>query len=221
MHKNYNVIVSGSKEMVPYFSQAFNQPMEKFISPGIPRFDYLLEKSNIIRNGLFQKYPRLRKKKNILFVPTFRLNKNVEVEQLIKHVDFEKYNLIINEHPRGKKNKKHHKVLYLHEKSLDLITIADYIITDYSAISVEAALIDKKIYFYLYDYEEYLMDNGLNVNLMKEYPNLSYRSGKELIRDIDNDIYDYNEFSIFKNKYADSKGNSTKEIIDFIIKEWM
>ena len=35
--------------------------------------------------------------------------------------------------------------------TLDMIKVCDYVITDYSAVCIEASLLNKPVYFYLYD----------------------------------------------------------------------
>ena len=51
-----------------------------------------------------------------------------------------------------------------------VLSVCDCVITDYSAITIEAALLGKPVYFYLFDYEDYLDHNGLNVKLFDEFP---------------------------------------------------
>ena len=45
---------------------------------------------------------------------------------------------------------------------MDLLHVADYIITDYSAIVYEASIVEKPIYFYTYDYDKYMDDKELD-----------------------------------------------------------
>ena len=64
----------------------------------MPRIDYLLGKDNKINlkvEELLNAYPILKEKKNILYVPTFRKNKNTHIYDMINAVDKNKYNLII------------------------------------------------------------------------------------------------------------------------------
>ena len=82
-----------------------------------------------------------------------------------------------------------------------MICIADYIITDYSGIAIEAAILNKKTLYYVFDYEEYDKNTGINIDLFKEMPNCCFKDAKKLC------------------KYIDVKdGTSTKKICDLIIK---
>lgn len=51
----------------------------------------------------------------------------------------------------------------------------DYVITDYSALTMDACLLNKKLLLYVYDYEKYEKENGLNIDLFKELKNCVYK----------------------------------------------
>lgn len=215
MHNNYDLIVTGSNAMVPYFSEAFNQPKEKFINCGLPRIDYLIKESSNNRKKILKKYPKLKKKKIILYVPTFRKNKDYYINQLIDSIDNKKYELIIKGHPL-KKNE--HSLISKEFTSLELLSIADYVITDYSGIAIESLVLNKPIYFYLYDIEEYDRSVGVNIDLRKEMPSSTFLDASEIINSIENDLYNYAELQKFKKKYLDNiEGDATKKLVSYII----
>lgn len=58
--------------------------------------------------------------------------------------------------------------------------VCDGIITDYSAASLRASLLDKPVYLYLYDYENYQADQGLNIDLWAELPRAAFRDPEAL-----------------------------------------
>lgn len=58
--------------------------------------------------------------------------------------------------------------------------MADYVVTDYSAITIEAAALEKQIYFYVYDYEQYCESNGLNLDLFELFPTVFLRTRLDL-----------------------------------------
>lgn len=221
MHNNYDFILSGSLAMIEPFSKAFNAPLEKFIVNGLPRIDYLINNQKILKNKIRDTYPSLKKKKNILYVPTFRKGRNIELNQLIKKIDYKKYNLIIKVHPSTKISLNDEKVLKCSKySSLELLTIADYVITDYSAISLEAASLNIPIFLYLYDYDEYKKDNGLNIDLFKEFGKYADKNIDNIIKIINKEKYDLKVVYKFKEKYLDQDyGNYTNKLLKFIIKQ--
>jgi CDP-ribitol ribitolphosphotransferase len=105
--------------------------------------------------------------------------------------------------------------------AIELLAVCDYLITDYSAIALEAAILDKKTYYYLHDYEEYLEKNGLNIDLFKEMPGCTFKSAKDLMESINKDKYNTEAFSEYKRKYLPKNlGNSTKLLVELILKKW-
>lgn len=219
MHKNYDYVISGSDTMIPYFSEAFNVVKDKFISLGLPRMDYLINDSRKIKKDIHKKYPNINSKKVILYVPTFRKNKNNKVDDLINIIDLDKYNLIIKSHPNKKINITDERIYTCREfSSLALLTIADYIITDYSAISIEASVLNKPIYFYVYDYDEYISDTGVNIDLYKEMPNCVFETADKLYTSITKKKYNFDQLNKFRDKYVSNRnGDSTAKIVDLII----
>lgn len=219
MHKNYDYIISGSKEMVKYFSLAYGYNEKVFLNYGLPRIDYLLNNEKVIKNRIYKEYPYLKKKKNILYAPTFRTTKDDKTTELINALDNEKFNIIIKSHANQRLNTGNK--IYTCDKfsALDLITISDYIITDYSGIAVEAAILNKKTLYYVYDYEKYKKNNGLNIDIYKEMPGCVFNETKSLSKFISKGSYDMKTLLKYKNKYIDVQdGTSTKKICNLIEK---
>lgn len=160
-----------SKATREFYAEAFGIEKEKILVLGMPRIDYLLEKDNQINKKvekLLEEYPKLKEKQNILYVPTFRKGESTLVEKIIDEIDETKYNLIIRLHPLDKTAIDSKYIVDSKYNTFDLIKIADYVITDYSAIAFEAAVVNRPIFFYVYDLNEYKENRGLNVNLNKE-----------------------------------------------------
>lgn len=217
MHYNYDYIVTGSTAMIPYFSEAFNQSVDKFINCGLPRIDYLIKEQDNNKNKIYQKYPKLKNKKIILYVPTFRKGEKYHIEKLYNLVDQEKYELIIKGHPIKKLENKGVEKDF---NSLELLSIADYIITDYSAISIEASIYEKPLYFYVYDLDEYKESTGLNIDLEKEMKGCVFKKPEDIINSIEKNDYNYKKLKKYRKKYIDNlSGNSTEKLVKYIVGE--
>ena len=155
MHKNNDYIITSSEISKKYFMEAFNANESQMIVLGLPRIDFLQSKE--AKKEVLKKFYSIytetnNEKKNILYVPTMRKDKNIDFSKIKKSVNYKKYNLIIKTHS-GKEmiyvnNKKIQKGEYF--LGMELLHVADYIITDYSAIVYEATLVKKPIYFYTY-----------------------------------------------------------------------
>ena len=222
MHENYDYILSGSDAMTKYFAKAFNYPESKFYSLGLPRIDYILktEKQNKIK--VYKKYPEFKNKKIILYVPTFRDNNNYQINKLINSIDLKKYILIIKVHPNMdyKIDKKDNVYTCDNISSLDLLCVSNYVITDYSAISIEAAVIDKPIYLYVYDYDEYKENPGINTDLYSDLKGYVFKDPKELFDKLNKTKYDMKVLEGYKKKYlCNTDGTVTKNIVEFILEQ--
>lgn len=220
MHKNYDYIISGSDAMTPYFMKAFNYPKNKFISLGLPRIDYLLERSKINKKNILAKYPKFRNKKIILYVPTFRDNNNYKINELINEIDLNKYIIIVKKHPLMNYEVKETKNVYACDDftSLQLLSIANYVITDYSAISVEASVLNKPLFIYAYDLEEYSKYPGINMDLKKDFKQCLFTDAKSLYKSLAKEKYDTKIVDNFQKKYVcNMNGTVTTELAKFIV----
>jgi CDP-ribitol ribitolphosphotransferase len=222
MHANYDYILSGSTEMNKFFSEAFNTNIDKVLAIGTPTVDYLKQKNPKIEKEIFKKYPIMKKKINVLYSPTFRNDKTNNLQELIDNFDFNKCNLIITFHPKVDNVSLDNRVICVDRKefdTFDILKTCDYVITDYSALMIDSAIVNKKILLYVYDYEKYKEENGLNIELLKDFKNITSKDAKELVNIIINNKYDMKEYKKFQKMYTPSiKGRCTDEVTNIIMR---
>lgn len=220
MHAGYDYVISGSEGMNKYFAEAFNVPKEKVIAIGTPIVDFLKKEDPKAKKALYKKYPKLKKKINVLYSPTFRNEKNYNYEDIINNTDFSKINLIITNHSKVEDKANDDRVISIDSKefsTFDVLKICDYVITDYSALMIDAAIINKKILLYVYDYEQYDKNNGVNLKLLEDFPKITSKEGKTIMNIINKDKYDKKSFEKFKKLYTpQTKKTSTEETMDLI-----
>src|SRR5690606_32857536 len=74
IHGNYTKAFVSSKEVIPYYAEAFGMSETSIQSLGIPRTDYFYNdlEISLAKDKLYNKYPNLINKKIILYAPTFR-----------------------------------------------------------------------------------------------------------------------------------------------------
>ena len=220
MHNNYDYILSGSEGMNPFFAEAFNTDISHVLAIGTPTVDYMRKKNPEAKKKIFKRYPQMKKKTNVLYSPTFRNDKQDNTQSLIDVFDFEKCNLIITNHPKVDNNTLDSRVIYINRdefSTFDIVKVVDYVITDYSALMIDAAIANKKILLYVYDYDKYSKDNGVNIEMLKDFPHISSKSAEEIVKIITDDRYDEEEYAEFKKLYTPNiKGSSTKKIVDLI-----
>lgn len=221
MHANYTCVTCTSKATRIIYSEAFNTDLDKIQVLGMPRIDYLLGRNDEINYKgyeIIKEYPKLNGKINILYVPTFRKNAKINLENLINNIDENKYNFIVRLHPLDKTEVDEKYKIDSKYSTMDLLKIADYVITDYSAIAFEALVLDKPVYFYLYDIDKYNELRGLNMDLFKEMKNSTKTDFKDIINSIENNEYDFEELKQFKNRYVETSDNkNTERIVNYIL----
>lgn len=221
MHRNYDYVICSSENCVNYYEEAFQIEKEKIIIASLPRVDLLVDSKKIsfTQEKIYKTYPNLRKKKNILYVPTFRMNAKMQekVQDLIAKIDLTKYNLIVKLHPLTKENMELGQVLECEEYSaLELLDIADYVISDYSAFIFEVAVAQKPLFLYTFDLEEYIHQRGFFIDYCKEMPSKQYRSASEVSRAIERDEFDMQRIKQFADKYVEYKSRCSQKLADFI-----
>ncbi len=220
MHKNYTCIFCASEATKHFYSDAFNVPEEKIIVNGMPRIDYILGDNTVLNtriNALINKYPVLQKKKNILYIPTFREVANRNLKQMADCIDKEKYNLLIKLHPLDKGDVDERFAIPFRSRTFELLHIADYVVTDYSAISFEASLLDKPVFFYVYDIKDYNLKRGLNIDLFREMSHSAFENFEDIMSVIECGNYDFEELKAYRNKYVQTcDTQNTKRIVDSI-----
>lgn len=221
MHENYDYVISGSKAMNKYFAEAFNIDVKKVLEIGTPTIDYLLQEDNDTKNRLFKKYPKMKKKINVLYSPTFRSDGRDNTQEVIDKFDTKKVNLILTFHPKTDAviNKDVICVDRNEFSTFDVLKVVDYVITDYSALAMDACVVNKKLMFYVYDYEQYDEENGINIDLFKELPGCTSRNIEDLVKVIENAEYNDKAYQKFRKKYVSNlNGDSTKKLVELMEK---
>lgn len=222
MHKNYDYVLAPSEITAKYYKEAFRVSDKQIKYIGMPRIDYILNKDEDIKNKLYEKYPELKEKINILYVPTFRKKEKIKIDELVEKIDTNKYNLIIKMHPldmEAYKYKQKEGIIY--EKSFntyDLLKVVDKIITDYSSLAMEVSLLNIPLYFYTYDIEEYKNTSGLNFEFNKEEIGMYQTTTvDDLLMKIEQN-YDFEILERFRKKYISvDVNNCTERLVNFMM----
>ena len=238
MHEGYDYIFTSSEKARPAFAEAFGYPPEKLTIMSLPRVDIIMDREldRQNRDKIREEFPVLddgiitdedlpaARKKCILYAPTLRIGKDMTepVVRLIEAVDTETYNLIISLHPLT-------EISYpyaLPESVLtdtgysttELMAVSDYVITDYSAVTYDAALKGLPLYFYAFDKDEYMADREFYLDYDKDMPGPICLTAEEVIREIEQgDEKAYRKKAKdFADLYIEKKENCTAEIADLV-----
>ncbi len=229
MHEGYDYIFSAGEGYREHLAQGFNYPLEKVVVMPLPRVEALKDKARAeaTRKKIFEKYPSLNSRKlNIVYVPTFRKGEDeatlTAIKELIDAVDYDKYNLVIKAHPLTELSglDDSRAIIDKDFSSFDMLFASDIVIGDYSCIMYEAAILGKPLYFYDYDYDEYMSTRDIYMDYMAEVPGPVCYDALSLMEEIKKPSYDYAKLDSFLRKYVyvDSE-HETQDMVEFLFNQ--
>lgn len=197
-------------------SYTINQ--NKILNSGYPRNDFLIQNKskNRTRNLDF--------KKVLLYAPTWRRfgeRKNFDLIYLNQVLEQCNYLLLIKSHHLDSllvENLTSIKNVSSIHDIQELLMESDVLISDYSSVVVDYALLERPIIFYCYDYEEYKDKVGLYDEIKDIYDGPITYDFDELISAIKNiDSFIHQAIVDFKNKFHDyCDGNSSQRVYEAI-----
>ena len=216
------------------FSKAFNIEKDKIVLSGLPRNDELKNITNEEIKLIKEKLNIPLDKKVILYVPTYReyerdkdgcvLSPPINLKYWEKELA-KKYILLFRAHYEVNKVLSIKETQFLrdyssYEKLTDLLKISDILISDYSRIIIDYSILERPIFNYIYDYDEYKEKRGLYFDIRKELPNNCLTTEEKMINRIKKIDYatENKKTKKFKDKYVEVYGNAS-EYIDNIIRE--
>ena len=102
-------------------------------------------------------------------------------------------------------------------RAVDLLAVCDYLITDYSAIALEGAVLNCPTYYFVYDYEEYREKNGMNIDLFEVMPGCVFRDADELMQRLAQGSYPQETLDAYRANYLPKNlGTSTAQIAQLV-----
>lgn len=226
-------VVCSSPSVKSLYAEAFGVDESKVLPLGAPRADRFFTdcKTEEIKEKFFKKHPQCKGKKLVLYAPTFRDNAE-EDKVLLQSIDMEKfsqrlgkeYAFLIRLHPQI------HRSDSALQGAVDvtdwedvgeLTLICDCMITDYSSVCMDAALIGKPLIFYAFDLEKYASDRSFYFDYERYVPGPVTKSFDELINTIADirNLENNEKLSKFREfNFGTPDGKSTKRVVDTIMK---
>lgn len=179
MHRNYSWILCSGACNRSVYAQAFSYPVERVAALGRPSFD---EHDELRRQE--EEADRARREEGartvILFAPTLRRSDESQhpfvelydhADEALADVDAE---FRWSFHPIENRG-------HIGPSGIASLIGTDIVVTDYSSIMYEGALLGKKVVFYVPDLDEYLESPGLNFNPLAIAPGITCTSESELV----------------------------------------
>lgn len=228
-----SLVVCSSEQVAPYYAKAFGVAQNRVLPLGSPRSDKFFEECDVqkIKEKFLSKYPELADKRLVLYAPTFRDNPEDD-KKLLSSVDVQAFNkrfgddsaLLIRLHPQI------HRCSDVLSGAYDvtdwddvgeLIAICDAMITDYSSVCMDAALIGKPLYFYAFDLDKYADERQFYFDYEAYVPGPVARDFSTLLnllavgisKTYKDKLKEFREFN-----FGSPDGNATKRVVDTIMK---
>lgn len=233
-HRTYDYCLVSSKNVAKYYAEAFGMNITKVVATGVPRTDVFFDEihKNEVRKKIYSEYPILKDKKVILFAPTFRGSSKKEGNYPHEKFDYERilkkfgdeYVIIIKHHPHVNNKlsiseKYSDKIVDLsaNEELNDLLFVTDLLITDYSSVVFEAALLDIPMLFYAFDLQEYIASRGFYYEYLSFVPGKVVYNMEEILEAIKRNDFEKAKIEAFKEEFFDElDGKSGKRVCKFI-----
>ena len=230
--EKYNYMISPSAFTTEVFQSAFRINRERLIETGYPRNDLL---STFTSQQVEQIKAHLQlpaDKKVLLYAPTWRDNSYVAKGYTFKlEVHFEKWQrmlqdeyviifkphyLIVNDFDIDRFK----GFVYFVEPEEDirsLYIISDGLITDYSSVFFDYAILNRPIYFYMYDLKTYRDQlRGFYLDIYHDLPGKIIEDEDELLSEIKKP-YDYQRLSSFNARFNNHEdGHASERVVDIV-----
>ncbi|AHI55584.1 CDP-glycerol glycerophosphotransferase family protein [Listeria ivanovii] len=228
VYKRFTNVVVGSDEMATIFQKSFLLDEAQMLKIGVPRTDYFFDEEKLkVNYDWTVKSLKLSNKKKLLYAPTFR---DDELHSMSLHLDVaemkralgDEYQLILKLHPSISNDLEKltdEFVVYADKETPieTLLPVVDILITDYSSIPFEFALLEKPMIFYTYDLQEYDKVRGLSDSFLETIPGNCAFTTAELVEEIKKASFDLEkvrQFALKWNKYSD--GSSSERFVSLL-----
>ena len=227
---DYLVVQSPRAEEITRSCYAFKKT---FLETGYPRNDVLFKMNNPEDISKLKEFYGLdSSKKLILYAPTWRrrahFDLKLDLSALLDAVGDE-YQVGLRVHqfalPGLDRKTLDERVLDLSslQSMEELFLMSDVVITDYSSLMFDYAVLGRPLLFYVYDLEEYRDRlRGFNIDLESEAPGpLLFTTDEviEAVRDLDQVTLDYQEaYQRFRDGYCSFEtGHASEQIVNGVI----
>lgn len=222
MHKNYDLIFCAGEGYRDYLAESFGYPADALTVMPLPRVDILRDKGHQakLKADILEKHPELKGGKVIVYAPTFRQRDDEQepfrkaVQELREAVAAYggKYRLVVKAHPISPVESDCSEY-----STMDMLSVADYFISDYSCSVYEAGVMGIPFFFYAYDYEDYMSRRSVYIDYPRDLPGGMHRDAASILEIIDSGSFDSAEMKAFIGKYVElPEGSATEEMVKII-----
>lgn len=217
MHGNYDAVLTSSAASAPAFAEAFNVDESIMKVIPLPRVDALRdhERMSSLRAKIVAAHPELGGGKSVLFAPTFQKGQTFAADELHKYFARHGYALIPKPHPVALTGPDTSAQQYSDFSAFDYLAVADYVVTDYSSILLEAGVADIPIFILAPDMEKYSKTRSFYIDFEGEVPSKIASSFDQLLDNLNAFDGDKSPLRAFTDRYVEvpAQGTCTEAIM--------
>ena len=100
---------------------------------------------------------------------------------------------------------------------MDMLSVCDVVITDYSAVTYEAALKGRPLVFYAFDIGEYIAGRDFYLDYKTEMPGPVQESAAGVMQVIEQGAWDPDRVRAFADKYIEKRERCTEEMGQYLL----
>lgn len=188
-------IVCSSKAVAPFYAEAFGVDIGKLLPVGSARIDSLLTPTDTakLRSDFDKAHPECVGKELVLYAPTFRDSAEKD-SALAEKIDVAAFNrefpdkrLLIKLHPQIHSATVPEGATDVTSCDIGMLTlICESVITDYSSVCMDFALLSKPCIFYAFDLDEYEHERSFYFDYESGVPGPVVRDSEALLEAIKN-----------------------------------
>lgn len=234
-HRNYTKATVSSEGVREHYAEGFGITIDRVCATGVPRSDIFFDEDykNYVTEKIYERYPFLRKKKVILFAPTFRGNGQASAHFPFETINFKKlydnlsdeYVFLFKIHPFVKNT---FSIPYEYSEFFydfsdfreinDLLLITDLLITDYSSVCFEFALLNKPMLFFAFDVETYIKERDFYYDYFDFIPGPLVKTTDEIVEVIHKGEYQMDKIKPFVQYFfGNTLGKASRNVVDDVI----
>jgi len=236
IHANYDVCLVSSRSVAPFYAEAFDQPLDRFVSDiGLPRTDALCAEGTAerARSDVRARYGIPDDRRIILYAPTFR-GESIGMAAAGPMLDLDLM--------RDELGADHTLLLRLHPFIKDAVDISpasasfaidasdhpdintllaasDVLITDYSSVIFEYALFGRPMLFFAPDLDAYEGERGFYFDYRSGVPGPVLDTTEEIVDELRSGSVDLARIEAFRDWAWDvADGHATERFVDRIVR---
>lgn len=244
--KNIDYVVCSGEQIRPIYASAFHLPPDKVITTGTPIQDFYFRPENVgekavqkHRDSFDNEHPECKGKYLVFYAPTFRDNA-LETAKLLDHMNFlrlreaaekgagKSAEILVRLHPndresRGKLREACRDIPGVldvtdYPDGNELSLISDVMITDYSSICMNNALLRKPVVLYAYDLDEFETERSFYFDYEENSPGPVVKTMDDLCRVFTIQEFEPERLEKFRKlHFGNPDGHATEKLLDQVL----